>query len=170
MKICAQTKQQNSCPFSPSQCRRLVYRMATCAPTTFQDTKDRTWNSIFKLLKYLSGPEYMDTLLANFDFPSLLETLSKFLQEISRRLGLFALHNYLHEVVTPGIPDFPNWKESACFWVDVCVDKLKKICGYIYAKENLIKQTHMEELNQFLIYIIGKIERFFKRTVWKDYL
>ena len=68
----------------------------------------------------------MDTLLANFDFPSLLETLSKFLQEISCRLGLFALHNYLHEVVTPGIPEFPNWKELTRFWVDVCVDKLKK--------------------------------------------
>ena len=102
----------------------------------------------------------MDTLLANFDFPSLLETLSKFLQEISRRLGLFALHNYLQS---------ESESELARFWVDVCVDKLKKIRGYIYAKENLIKQTHMEELNQFLIYIIGKIERFFKRTVWKDY-
>ena len=143
--------------------------MATCAPTTFQDTKDRMWNSIFKLLKYLSRPEYMDTLLVNFDFPSALETFSKFLQEISRCLGLFALHNYLHKVVTPGIPEFPNWKESTHFWVDVCVDKLKKICGYIYTKEKLITQNHMEEFNEFLIYLIGKIERFFHRTIWNEY-
>ena len=143
--------------------------MATYAPTTFQDTKDRTWNSIFKLLKYLSQPEYMDTLLDNFDFPSVLETFSKFLQEISHRLGLFALHNNLHEVVTPGIPEFPNWKELTRFWVDVCIDMLKKIHGYIYEKENLITQNHMEELNGFLIYLIGKIERFFHRTIWKEY-
>ena len=111
----------------------------------------------------------MDTLLVNFDFPSVLETLSKFLQEISHHLGLFALHNYLHEVVTPGIPEFPNWKELTHFWVDVCVDKLKKVRSYIYAKENLISQNHMEEFNQFLIYLIDKFERFFQRTIWKEY-
>ena len=138
-------------------------------PTTFQDTKDRMWDSIYKLLKYLSGPEYMDTLIVNFDFLTVLETMSKFLQEISRHLGLFALHNYLHKVVTPGIPKFPNWNQSTHFWVDVCVNKLKKIHGYIYAKENLISQNHMEEFNQYLIYLIGKFERFFQRTIWKEY-
>ena len=66
----------------------------------------------FKLLKYLAGPEYMDLLLVTYDLPNVLETVSKFLQEISRRLSLFALHNYLHEVVMPGVPDFNNLKKQ----------------------------------------------------------
>ena len=97
--------------------------MATCAPTSFQEMKDSTWKTIFKLLKYLAGPEYMDLLLVTYDLLNVLETVSKFLQEISRCLSLFALHNYLHEVVTPGVPDFNNFKEATCFWLDVCIDK-----------------------------------------------
>ena len=141
-----------------------------CVPTSFQEMKDSTWKMIFKLLKYLAGPEYMELLLVTYDLPNVLETVSKFLQEISRRLSLFALHNYLHKVVMPGVPDFNNYKEATRFWLDVCIDKLEKICPYIYDRNKPMPQSVMEEFNQFLIYIIGKFECFFQRTIWKEYL
>ena len=109
-------------------------------PHNFSGYQRQDVEQHLQTLKYLSQPEYMDTLLVNFDFPSVLETFSKFLQEISRCLGLFALHNYLHKVVTPGIPEFPNWKELTRFWVDVCVDKLKKyVATFMQRKTSLHK-------------------------------
>ena len=61
--------------------------------------------------------------------------ISDFFANFSCDLSVFALDNYLHEVVTPGVPKFANEQERQNFWRCICTNKIIAIKQYLTNNE-----------------------------------
>ena len=70
-----------------------------------------------------------------------LVKVGDFFQELSHQISIFGLDNYLHEIVTPGVPHFGNPKSRISFWMCICSNKLITLKKYLqqYLKEYLDK-------------------------------
>ena len=64
--------------------------MAECAPTSMDDTKQRTRILIEKTLAYLSAPEYVQLVLVTLDIPQRLKRMAKNFEIMSQRLIMFS--------------------------------------------------------------------------------
>ena len=58
-----------------------------------------------------------------------------FFESYSCNITKFALEYYLHEVVTPGVPEFSSANERNQFWRCVCSNKLLAIKYYLDEEE-----------------------------------
>ena len=79
-----------------------------------------------------------------------------------------AVENYLHKVITPGIPEFEeNHLERLKFWAKVCSDKLK--ATYPYFKKPELKHNYdvLVVLEQLLKKVNKDLELVFSQTIYK---
>ena len=116
-------------------------------------------------IKYLSGEGYLPHILAQDPSEKLLKKLGVFLQEFSRRLGLFAVHNNLCDVEIPSIPEFVDIFSRVLFWLDVCQKNLKRMKVYIYNAGKLLNES-VRELNIYLKRILTQLANLFNSTIW----
>ena len=89
-------------------------------------------------------------------------------QEFRRCISHLALDNYLHEVVTPGIPEFESNIDRLKFWAKVCVDKLKATYQYIKKDELKHKYDDLEMLERILNKVTAQLEKIFSATIFND--
>ena len=144
-------------------CENTLFPFQMAAPTS--SLRDETMFTLEKAVKYIGGAEYLPLLLAQDPSAQLLYKLGYFFQELSRRLALFGLQNYLHEVVTPGVPEFANENERVSFWSEVCRNNLNQIKLYIHQPESLSD----EKLKGFTVFfkrVIAQLDKLFTRTIW----
>ena len=127
--------------------------------------RDETMFTVQKTITYLSAEEYLPLVLAQDPALTVLKKLGSFLQELSRCLGLFAVQNYLHEVVTPGVPNFADHGSRVRFWLDVCTEKLEKVKLYVYNHDILLVE-HLNELKILLQRTMAQLSTLFKKTIW----
>ena len=127
--------------------------------------RDEMMFTVQKTITYLSAEEYLPLLLAQDPPLKVLKKLGSFLQEMSRHLGLFAVQNYLHEVVTPGVPNFADDSSCVRFWLEVCTEKLKKVKLYVY-NSNLLLVKHLNELKILLQRTMAQLSTLFNKTIW----
>ena len=127
--------------------------------------RDETMFTVQKTITYLSAEEYLPLVLAQDPALTVLKKLGSFLQELSRRLGLFAVQNYLHEVVTPGVPNFADDGSRVRFWLDVCTEKLEKVKLYVYNHDILLVE-HLNELKILLQRTMAQLSTLFNKTIW----
>ena len=117
------------------------------------------------VIKYLSGEGYLPHILAQDLSEKLLKKLGVFLQEFSRRLGLFAVHNNLCDVEIPSIPEFVDIFSRVLFWLDVCPKNWKIMKVYIYNAGKLLNKS-VRELNIYLKRIITQLANLFNSKIW----
>ena len=90
---------------------------------------------IDEILHYICSSGYLplafNTPLGAENF----KRLGNFFEAFSRKLSVIVVENYLHEVVTPGVPDFSSEMSKAKFWCEVCERKLDKMRGYLWLSE-----------------------------------
>ena len=143
--------------------------MAECAPTSVDDTMQRTRFSIEKILNYLGEPEFIELVIVTFDIPEHLKRIEKFCKIISQRLTLFLEQASLP--YTPQSSEAPlvTTNNAVRFALTSAHGLLQNIYKQIYFENFPVEQTDMENLNSFLILVRLKLERLFQKTIWKEY-
>ena len=71
---------------------------------------------IDEILNYIRSPGYLPLA---FETPSGAENfkcIGNFFEAFSIKLSVIVVENYLHEIVTPGVPDFSCEKSQGKFW------------------------------------------------------
>ena len=139
----------------------FIFQMAS----NIDSLRDETMFTLKNAIKYLSQDEYLPLVLAQDPPEKLLKKLGSFLEEFSKRLGLFALPNNLCDVETPGIPEIAVIFSCVCFWLDVCKQKLNKVQLYIYDEEKFINGS-VKELNIYVKRILAQLTNLFNSTIW----
>ena len=146
------------------------HQMADCAPTSLEDTKQRTLRSVDKVIKYLSDPEYLHLVILLFDVPERVKGLGKFVEIVTKRLYLFEEHTGAQYNYQQPPQYFTSNIHTLYFWLNVSLQKLKKICTQIVTNQLSVHQYTLEHFNSFLIIVIIKLERLFQRTIWKQFM
>ena len=127
--------------------------------------QDETMLMLKNVIKYLSGEGYLPHILVQDPSEKLLKKLGVFLQEFSRCLGLFAVHNNLCDVEIPSIPEFVDIFSRLLFWLDVCPKNWKIMKVYIYNTGKLLNES-VRELNIYLKHILAQLANLFNSKIW----
>ena len=114
---------------------------------------------IDKTLKMMNNYEYLKKALEAPHLEENLHRIGTFFQEISRKISQVALENYLHEIVTPGIPEFEDNLSRIHFWIDVCRNKFVHLRNYIYKPELKDNPSVLDFLWRFATNVNSKIEK-----------
>ena len=72
-----------------------------CHMETVECKVERCELLIVETLDYMQNPVHVNFCMKGQNAEKYLENAGNFFQEFSRQLSIFALHNYLHDVVTP---------------------------------------------------------------------
>ena len=114
---------------------------------------------IDKTLHYINKYEYLKKSLEAPHLEENLKRIGNFFQEISRKLSQIAVENYLHEIVTPGIPHFENSLERINFWLNICGNKLVHMRNYLFKEELKSNASVLDDLWHFITKINCQIEK-----------
>ena len=112
------------------------YPIADIYAERHMETIDRKIENCHRLidesLNLMQNPRYLQSCLSE-ESQSLSKTveIGDFFQEFSRQISIFALENYMHDVVTPGVPDFQTPLKRLQFWSCVCTQKLLSAKKYL---------------------------------------
>ena len=118
--------------------------------------------------EYMANPDYLKKALTyEINDPYVIKIADLF-QEFSRRMSQLAVENYLHEVVTPGVPDFECNIDRLKFWAKVCVDKLKNTYPYIKKDELKYKYDNLDMLERLLKKVTAQLEKIFAATIYNN--
>ena len=99
---------------------------------TLQRKIEKCERLIAETLDYMQNPAHLKFSLQKNNNKK--ET-GDFFQEFSRLISIFALENYLHNVVTPGIPNLPTDLDRVHFWTCICTNKLLEVKKYLTNRE-----------------------------------
>ena len=88
-----------------------------------------------------------------------LNEAGDFFQEFSREISIFALQYYLHEVVTPGVPNFQTLTQRVHFWACVCTNKLVATKAYLYNEEYNVDPIFLDDLWKLLRKTINSLKK-----------
>ena len=127
---------------------------------------------IDEILHYIHSPGYLplafETPLGTENF----KCIGNFFEAFSRKLSVIAVENYLHEIITPGVPDFSCQKSQCKFWCEVCETKLDKLRGYLWLSELESNIPVLDYLWRFLAKIshrlkkvLALVETFYKQQI-----
>ena len=105
-----------------------------CHMETVECKVERCEMLISESLDYMQNPVHVNFCLQGQNSKDYLQNASNFFQEFSRQLSIFVLCNYLHDVVTPGVPDLPTFSAKLNFWLCVCTNKV--IATKMYLKND----------------------------------
>ena len=113
------------------------YPIADLYAECHMETIDRKIENCHRLidesLNLMQNPRHLQSCLSQEAQCSLkMVQIGDFFQEFSCQISIFALENYLHEIVTPNVPDFQTPLKRVQFWSCVCTQKLlleKKYLG-----------------------------------------
>ena len=87
-------------------------------------------------LNLMQNPRHLQACLSkNRDSPKKMVKIGDFFQEFSRKISIFALENYLYDIVTPGVPDFQSDLKRVQFWSCVCTQKVLTAKTYLKNEE-----------------------------------
>ena len=99
---------------------------------------------INRCLRFTNNPIHLKASNTNFT------EVGDFFENFSCELSKFALDYYLHEVVTPGVPDFTSAHERSGFWRCICSNKLVAIKLYLDKKEYYMDTQFLNALYVFV--------------------
>ena len=106
------------------------------------DRKIQSCNRVIDAcLNFMQNPANLNSATAIDSSSEYLVKVGDYFQEFSRQLSIFALEHYLHEIVTPGVPDLGDPKSRIFFWMCICSNKLLTTKNYL--KQYL--QEYLEE-------------------------
>ena len=116
---------------------------------------------IDEILHYIHSSEYLPLAFATPLGTESFKCLGNFFEAFSRKLSVIVVENYLHEIVTPGIPDFSSEMCKAKFWCEVCESKLDKMRGYLWLSE---LESNIPVLD-YLLRLLAKITHSLKKVL-----
>ena len=112
-----------------------------------------------KALKFMNKYKHLKKALEAPHLEENLQCIGTYFQEISRKISQLALENYLHEIVTPGIPQFENNLSRIHFWLDICCNKFTHLHNYIFKPELKNNPSVLDYLWRFITKVNSQIEK-----------
>ena len=92
---------------------------------TLQYKIEQCHRIINRCMRFTNNPSHYQAHHQN------LSEIGDLFEDFSCEISKFALEYYLHEVVTPGVPEFASVNERNGFWRCICSNKLIAIKHYL---------------------------------------
>ena len=114
---------------------------------------------IAEILDYIQNPAHLMSSVKEMKNDENLKEAGDFFQKFSREISIFALQYYLHEVVTPGVPNFQSLTDRVKFWTCVCTNKLVATKPYLYSEEYKMDPIFLDDLWKLLQKTINSLKK-----------
>ena len=111
---------------------------------TLESKIENAHRIIDRCLRFTNKPIHLRSSSTNFT------EVGDYYEKFSCEITTFALDYYLHEVVTPGVPDFKSAHERSGFWRCVCSNKLLAIKMYLDKKKYYTDTKFLDALYVFV--------------------
>ena len=114
---------------------------------------------VAEILDYMQNPSHLISSVKEMKSNENLNEAGDFFQEFSREISIFALQYYLHEVVTPGVPNFQTLTQRVHFWACVCTNKLVATKAYLYNEEYNVDPIFLDDLWKLVRKTINSLKK-----------